>query len=402
MLQKIKHLAKQLYRWVFFKVLLPAVYLLHSVKRINPEKILFIEHHYPTISNSSQVMYETLLSDYTFTVERCHLLGSEGSRGQRARRLIAGAWQAADARLIFLCESSHLISALPMRKGTTVVQLFHACGPFKKFGFSTAGSLSGDTRKNMLRFHADRHYTFVTVACEAAIGPFAEAMCLEDEKEKILPIGVSRTDVFYRPDFAPRAREKLHALFPQAEGKKLLLYAPTYRGTAMDAETADALDVGAFCEAFGKDHVLIIKNHPITKRRPVIAERYRDFAADVSEQMTVEELIAIADVCITDYSSWIYEAAMMEKPMVFFPHDIESYDDWHGFYQDYDTFVPGPIGKTNGALIAAVRAAAAAGEWADRVLDFKRSFMQTCDGHATGRILTRALGEETLRAHRKI
>lgn len=399
-MQNIKTQAKLLYRWVFFKMLIPVVYLLGSLRRINPEKILFVEHHYPEISNSNLVMYQTLLSQYTFSVERCHLLANEGGKWGRAGRLLRGAWQAADARLIFLCESSHLISALPLRKGTTVVQLFHACGPFKKFGFSTAGRLFGDTKKNMLRFHANRNYTFVTVASEAAIPPFAEAMCLVGQEEKILPIGVSRTDIFFQADFHEAARQKLLSVFPQAAGKRVLLYAPTYRGNAYDAATADALDIGAFYEAFAADSVLLLKNHPITRHRPQIAPAFSDFAADVSQEMSIEELISVASVCITDYSSWIFEAALLERPMAFFPHDIETYHDWHGFYQPYEDFVPGPIGRDTGELIEAVREAL--GEpWRQQVRAFRKKYMDTCDGHATQRILLRALGEETLAAHRK-
>ena len=64
----------------------------------------------------------------------------------------------------------------------------------------------------------------------------------------------------------------------------------------------------------------------------------------------------VSDVLVTDYSSAIYEFALLGRPMVFFAPDYEAYERERGFYFDYRTGVPGPIFETTEALAQYLRA----------------------------------------------
>ena len=130
-----------------------------------------------------------------------------------------------------------------------------------------------------------------------------------------------------------------------------------------------------------------------------LSEAQRAYARDVTEILTIDELLFVSDICITDYSSLIFEYALLEREMIFFAFDIDEYLDWRGFYYPYDELVPGPICKTTDEVICAVRAAER-GENRERIRAFREKFMSACDGHATERILRRAFGEE-LERHQK-
>ena len=209
---------------------------------------------------------------------------------------------------------------------------------------------------------------------------------LDDTPEIVKPIGVSRTDVFFDEAFLARAREEVYAAVPQARGKTVILYAPTFRGEIMDARAPDKLDLSALCKALGDRAVLLLKYHPHVKHRPAIPADCKAFAFDVTDTLSIEALLCAADVCVSDYSSLIFEYALFEKPMLFFAYDLEDYFDARGFYYDYDELTPGPVLRTSDEVLDAL-------EHLDerfdkrRVQSFKEQFMSACDGHATERIL---------------
>ena len=103
-------------------------------------------------------------------------------------------------------------------------------------------------------------------------------------------------------------------------------------------------------------------------------------------QMEIEELLCTADICISDYSSLIFEYSLFEKPMIFFAYDLDEYFDYRGFYYDYDEMTPGPIVKDSHELIRTIKEIDAAFDPAE-VAAFKEKFMSACDGKATERII---------------
>lgn len=132
---------------------------------------------------------------------------------------------------------------------------------------------------------------------------------------------------------------------------------------------------------------MIFKHHPLVKNVPQIPEELNGtFAIDATKTMTIEDLLCVSDICISDYSSLVFEYSLFERPMLFFAYDLDEYFDWRGFYYDYNELTPGPVCKTNDEMIDYI---SHLDERFDKqkVIDFKEKFMRSCDGHATDRIL---------------
>lgn len=117
---------------------------------------------------------------------------------------------------------------------------------------------------------------------------------------------------------------------PQAADRKVLLYAPTFRGNVSKAEAPDALDIAAMARELGEEYILLIKHHPVVKNRPQIPEEAKNFAFDVTESLEIEALLCSCDLCISDYSSLIFEYSLFERPLIFFAYDLENYGDLAG------------------------------------------------------------------------
>jgi CDP-ribitol ribitolphosphotransferase len=111
-----------------------------------------------------------------------------------------------------------------------------------------------------------------------------------------------------------------------------------------------------------------------------------EFVAEVKEEIPMADLMMGSDICITDYSSVIFEYALLEKPMLFYAYDVSEYYDERGFYYPYETFVPGKIVKTTEELVQGILHLDQ--KDIDKVKEFREQYMSGCDGHATSRILS--------------
>ena len=374
------------YRFWVQDVQYPRIYRRAAKRDVDPDKALFLECSRRTLSNSFGVLYRTLEERGGKTL-RCHyLLHTTATRREQRKRCRAFLRDLATAGTLYLDEATDVLSHVPVRPETQVVQLWHGCGAFKKFGRSVAEKQFGASADYMDTHPFHSHYSLVTVSSPAVMWAYEEAMEYPRETGVVRPLGVSRTDVFFDQSFLLRAKETLLRLVPQSEGKRVLLYAPTFRGEIMDAYAPDVLDFEALQSALGNDWVLLCKHHPHVKRRPAIPESCRGFAFDVTDTMTIEDLLCVADVCMSDYSSLVFEFSLFERPMLFLAYDLDDYFDYRGFYYDYNELAPGPIVKDTAGVIDFLQHLDARFD-RERVRAFRETFMSACDGHATERIL---------------
>lgn len=298
----------------------------------------------------------------------------------------------ATAKACFVHESNDLLGYLDIRPETKIVQLWHGCGIYKKIGLSTAGMKSFKSVKTYEEFPEYNKYDIVTIASPEMSWIFEEFMGIDKSEGIINPIGVSRTDEFFDADYIKNCYDKIHHIVPASTDKKIILYAPTYRGVdgAGDGRTApDCLDIPQMAEALRDDYVLIIKHHQTVKVLPEIPEEYRDvFAYDMTrgKGMNINELMTVSDICISDYSSLVFEYALFERPMMFFAYDLENYVDERGMYYPYDELTPGPICKTTEEIVDYIKNIDQRFDQQE-VIAFKEKFMCSCDGHSTQRIL---------------
>lgn len=371
---------------------LPSIYSRAARKHPVRNEVLFFSEKLSAVPDAFILIMERFQNESRLQVEFIGANSTGLHRLSSYRQVVAAVRKMATARIIFLDDASSVVSCLPLRRETKVVQLWHACGAFKKWGMSTAELKFGGTREDILRHPFYENLSLVTVSSPEVIWAYAEAMNLKGRESIIKPLGVSRTDIFFDLDFRKTAHMRIEALVPTSRNKRILLYAPTFRGRTKQAEAPVALDVQAMKEALHPDWVLLIKHHPFVKQRPPIPEDCRDFAFDLSGLIGIEDLLTIADACITDYSSIIFEYSLFERPMMFFAYDLDDYLDWRGFYYGYDDFTPGPVFRDNSSLIDHLKNLDDRFN-RDEVIRFRRKFMSACDGHATERIIEEVLSE---------
>ena len=371
--------------------ILPRAYSRAATKPFDQNKAVFLESKQESMPDSFKTLFCSLEQSGEYDLVYISLGQHRVSRFRYLVHCVRAVQEIATAGYVFLNDASDVVSCVALRKQTKVVQLWHACGAFKKWGMSTAELEFGGTREQILRHPYYKNLMLVTVSSPEVVWAYAEAMALEDQCEVIKPLGVSRTDVYFSALFASKARRRVREIFPQVENKKIILYAPTFRGRVSRALGPDKLDVDELRKALSEDYILLIKHHPFVKHPPTVPKECASFAYDVSGLIEIEELLCVADICITDYSSLIFEYSLFERPIVFFAYDKNEYDDWRGFYYDYEELTPGPVFESNAPMIEHLMHIEERFD-KDRVVRFRQRFMSACDGHATERIIREVFG----------
>ena len=203
--------------------------------------------------------------------------------------------------------------------------------------------------------------------------------------------GLPRNDLLHSPQ-RDEARARVRADLGIGEDQQVVLYTPTWRDDLVFAGAEGPtfefpIDLAAFTERLGADHVLLLRLHNMVLDRPAPAEG--SVVRDVSGYPDIQDLYLAADVMVTDYSSTMFDFANTGRPMVFFTYDLDRYrDELRGFYFDLAEVAPGPLVHTSEELVDAIADIDRVGEQhAARYARFQELFTHLEDGAATRRVL---------------
>jgi CDP-ribitol ribitolphosphotransferase len=245
---------------------------------------------------------------------------------------------------LFVVDNAYLpIHVAPHRPGTTVVQVWHAAGALKRFGLDTRTPLAEPERTFL-----HRYYDAVVVGGEWSRAAYAAA--LRTPVERVLALGSPRTDFFVDEAALAAARERVLGLYPSLQGRRVVLYAPTFRGRGVGKRAAPGLDAARLRAALPPDHALVLKTHPNLDPAATPRDGY-DVVAD--PQAEINDLLALTDVLVTDYSSSVVEFAILRRPIVLFVPDLADYEVDPGLYLDYRTEMIGTqVVDTDGVIRA--------------------------------------------------
>ena len=258
---------------------------------------------------------------------------------------------AAWADIILVDDHVPLFDRLVLGEDKTLIQVWHAGAGFKGVGYSRWGHYGCPGP-----FSCHRQYSYCICDSQGIAEFFSEQFGILDEQ--IIPTGMPRMDRYVDPDNRRKVTEELYQKYPQLRGKKVILFAPTYRGQNRQNayypyELIDCEDLYRYC--CENDAVVLFKMHPWVQGAVPIPARHADRFFNMNGYRDINELFYITDLLITDYSSSMYEFLLMGKPMLFFAFDKNQFATSRGFHRDYDSNVPGKICESFPELMQAIR-----------------------------------------------
>lgn len=313
-----------------------------------PDNALFISMHNEGFRDSLGVMYERLLLKEGFGVAVLTRKDLSPRHPLRALHFFFyGAKMVAKSKYIFLNDNFMPLGQIRLRPEALVIQLWHAEGAFKKFGLSIEQPPAVRAREKK----GNERLTWVVCSSKSVAPIYAEAFGVDPSK--VLALGAPRADRLLQSGAQEGTRRVLEEQYPEMRGKKLVLWAPTFRDDpADDAALLGQIDMDAFRAALGDDYLLLLRLHP--QIHP--AKRQLPGALDVTDEPDTTALVLACDVLVTDYSSICMTAALLKKKTVFFAFDLDRYRAKRDFYFPYEDYVPGPVTKTFQETLGAIAA----------------------------------------------
>lgn len=366
--------------------ILRAASLLFSLLPLR-NKVVFASTHARSLGGNMKCIYDELVAR-DCNVRLVFLDGDRGvGFGGKLKTLwkgVLGEYHIATARVFIVDDYYFPLYVASPKPQTAIIQTWHACGAFKKVGYSVLDKSFGASDELVRRVRIHSNYTACLVASHNAVPAYSEAF--GQPAERFVPeVGIPRTDIFFDEARKAAAEGAVRQRYELPEDKRVILYAPTFRGDSRhEAAYHDDLDLGLLADRLRDDYVLLLRLHPFVASQAAIPSAARGFAIDASDYPDINDLMLVSDVLLTDYSSAIYEFSLLERPMVFFAPDYEAYEAERGFYFDYATGVPGPLFTTS----AQVADFLAAGDFdMERVRAFRAESFDAADGHSSARVV---------------
>lgn len=280
----------------------------------------------------------------------------------------------AQSKYVFLNDNFLPMAKLNFKKDAVITQLWHGEGVFKKFGFAIEQDET--TRKNEIA--ANSKLSHVVCTSKNVVPYYAQAF--DVDKERVLPLGSPRTDFFFEEGNEEKAKDRLYSVYPNLKGKKLVLYAPTFRDNEKsDSEIIERFNAERLLSLLGEDYAIAVRLHPqVHFFGGEIAG-----AVNVTDYDDVRQLVLCSDVLVTDYSSICMDFSLLNKKTVFFAFDKESYTEKRNFYFPYDDYVPGKVVCTTEQIAEEIKAPLDT----DRNERFKKFNFDFFDGKSAERVV---------------
>lgn len=273
-----------------------------------------------------------------------------------------------------------VFSFLKLSKDVKLVQVWHAGGGFKAVGYCRFGKSGSPFPVGSC------HKAYTTALCGSPqlVPVFEEVFGIE--AEGILPLGMPRLDGYLDEERIVGFKKAFYAEYPALEGKKIILFAPTYRGVGQKTARYDQenIDLKRIYDACGDEYVFLIKLHPFILNRFEIPDELQDKIYDFSEFPSINDLFYVTDLLITDYSSNFYEFSLMRKPMLFYTFDRCIYELTRGVYRGVKESAPGKVCDSFDELVAAIEQKDFEYEKVGRFVE--ENFGES-EGHATDRLI---------------
>lgn len=283
---------------------------------------------------------------------------------------LRGFWTTARAKVVVVTHGFGDANRYAVR-GALIVQLWHGL-PFKHLHLDSPSTYRVSFLPNLRVVRralgwayrrAGRNISLFPVASERVKPSIVSGFGVAPEN--VVVLGDVRDDVLLVPDAADQAAQRMREILPkELLGTKVILFAPTWRDGADDPTVpteAEWRSISAWLE----DHnaTLLVRNHPLGRGSFAAGPDHsmRIVLLDTSLARDLNPLLHAVDAVITDYSSLVFDYALVGGPVVHFTPDLTDYTSRRGFYLPVAEFTGGRTRITWDGTLEAVAAALAEG-----------------------------------------
>jgi len=333
------------------------IYFLRIVLRIfyivpiNERKIVLASYEGKQYACSPKYIFEYMMRHYGNTfiyiwaLNEHHFLPDEYRNIQTVKYLSFGyLFHAFTAGYIIY--NSAVKPYLPFRKSQIIVNTWHGGGAYKTVFVDAPAYKKNIISMNVARKKTSMMVKYVISSCEKFTTVSSKVWAIP--VAKFLPIGMPRNDILF--NIPNSVRRKVKDYF-NLDDKKIVLYAPTYRGNYRNTDAMDfSLEVPFLQKSlknkFENDFLVLYRSHIYNKDKSGMNKNI----VSASDYPDMQELLCATDILITDYSSCIWDFSFTFKPCFIYAPDLKKYQNEQGFYTPIEDW-PFPLAETNEQLM---------------------------------------------------
>lgn len=364
---------------------------------LEPDLVFYQAHSGAAMACNPYAIFTELLADPEFAhLEHVWVLDSKAELRRRRQeyadhpnvRFVADgspAYFRALATAQYLIQNTSFSAYFVKRPGQIYVNTWHSV-TLKTLGYDIPGGNHGS--RNMVRNLLMADYVVSPNPFMTSI--FANSYRLRGLfRTKILEIGYPRNDVTLNTPRAEVIEELVQRGIEVDPAKRIVLYAPTWRGTLSNIRggTADLEEVRSRLAASIDTELyqILIKPHQFHYGR--LTREQRQGGRFIPRQFNANRLLAAVDILISDYSSIAIDFMVTDRPVFFYIPDLADYTSERGLYFTMDE-LPGPVTDDVDQLAGWINdPAAAAADRTDRYVAMKRRLCAQEDGHSARRVV---------------
>lgn len=258
--------------------------------------------------------------------------------------LLRETYYIATSRAVIIERICIAVSLLGDRIAAPVIQIWHAVGNMKKFGYTVMDTPEGHSAEMMELTRMHTGYDAVAISSLDFREQFAAGFNVDPAI--IFEAPLPRVDLLRDPDHRARQRRALLDVYPPLDdGRPIIVYAPTYR---KDIPACQPAAMDRLLEAVDSNRYhLVFKPHPLSR---LVLDDPRVTTIAGSDP----DALYAADFVISDYSTVIYEAGLLDVPVYLYAYDWDSYNEKRGFNFDIAHEVPTLFTDDIGAIMDAI------------------------------------------------
>ena len=355
---------------IVLTIILALFYPFTFLFRVHQNRITFISLEHDNLSKDFKILHDELNAKQEYEIKTLLFKFQPTFLGQLQYGLacIQQLFVLQSSKLVIIDYNNFVISKFPHRKEVKVLEIWHATAALKNFG------------NCVQRDYEIKNYDYAIANSDFYKGVYAQAFNLPEEN--VLVTGIPNNDKIFDDHFVQDTKVRLLEKYPVLANKKVITYAPTFRGRISTYFKEAKIDLARVHQALGEDYVIIYKAHPLISGSAYENNPHVLFI----EEEPISSIFCVTDVLITDYSAIAVDWMVFDKPIIAYVPDFKSYSKKPGLTIDYLQEFPGAVTFNEGELIQALQATDSTSYQKERALFFKKTY-NYCDGKATERVL---------------
>lgn len=355
---------------IVLTIILALFYPFTFLFRVHQNRITFISLEHDNLSKDFKILHDELNAKQEYEIKPLLFKFQPTFLGQLQYGLacIQQLFVLQSSKLVIIDYKNFVISKFPHRKEVKVLEIWHATAALKNFG------------NCVQRDYEIKNYDYAIANSDFYKGVYAQAFNLPEEN--VLVTGIPNNDKIFDDHFVQDTKVRLLEKYPVLANKKVITYAPTFRGRISTYFKEAKIDLARVHQALGEDYVIIYKAHPLISGSAYENNPHVLFI----EEEPISSIFCVTDVLITDYSAIAVDWMVFDKPIIAYVPDFKSYSKKPGLTIDYLQEFPGAVTFNEGELIQALQATDSTCYQKERALFFKKTY-NYCDGKATERVL---------------